>query len=90
MFVRATEDFETPSHNVVKGALVDLPDDQARQAIDEGKAVEVGTERAISSLSGTETAEDTSAKVAKNANDNAKQQATSEPRRGQAPSWAKR
>ena len=52
MFIRAKEDFETPTHNVPKGALVDLPEGDAKDAICRGVAVPISREKAIAEITG--------------------------------------
>lgn len=89
MYVRAIRDFETASHNVSAGMLVDLPDDQALEAINSGDAAEVATERAIASMSGVETATNEPRKASRHAENDKPNQADREPSRGKAPHWAK-
>lgn len=55
-FVRATCDFETATHCVRKGQIVDLPADQIEFALKRGDAVRISTEDGIASLAGTENA----------------------------------
>jgi len=55
-FVRATIDFETCTHNLRKGQLVDLPADQAEAAIKRGDAVAASVEDAIEEMNGTQRA----------------------------------
>jgi hypothetical protein len=51
MFVRANVAFETPTHNIAAGQLVDLPEAQAVKAIAEGKAVAATVDDAIREMS---------------------------------------
>jgi len=55
-FVRATVDFETCTHNLRKGQLVDLPAEQAEAAIKRGDAVAASVEDAIDQMNGVQRA----------------------------------
>lgn len=56
MFVRANVDFETATHNIRKGQLVDLPEEQAEAAIKRGDAVAASVEDRIDEMNGVQRA----------------------------------